>query len=715
MTDFRQFAVLCTALTLLFLSGCGKAPEATGETDGKTDLSEASTASTSAPADKTDISETSADLTSAPAGEMHPTAPLTVVAAAEYRKSPSVPPAAYPRIDSDAPGAAALNEKIAARYAPMLQALKSGADGAPLHFGYIDERSDDITVLRIDEILENGDAAQSFYYYDAAGDKELTLDEYLAHFGVDPDKAQEGALWSYEFARAKSADSDSVAEAEEFPAYRLTQDGKITETTAWNTLYYKRFADPAGRVTMRGAVVAPAEDTVTLYFASGDAAAQTFRCTLNLKTLLPEYPSYEASVKPQAAETDAVELTFADGKIRSARTPSAYDNLTVAVSAYKMSVYAPRECPAPLLLLNGEALSPDGVEHFGECTVYRFSQSGYIPPDRLESVVFYPDAPVTAESYRREAYDHYTGGKLYCTQSVVLPRLTANAPGTAAINEKIAAESAPILEALRGGEDGRLYDVSFDVYLNTGKLALRVRQSVGRQGASGGDSEVIYYYDTEENRELTAEEYLAAFGVDLDKAKAGALWCGSCETSDYPPAYVYAERVGGKTSSELPDGSGVFYRRLDRFDASVVLDGVAVTADSLLLFFSGSAYQDFTFTCALHRETLLPLQPDFVCKVEDWDERGDELTMTFSGGVLESAVCPAGAQIEKMCVSPTEICFESALHFDADTLKINGRQPSGLCSVSVFPRDGGGYTYSFAFLPASGLHLDSLQAVEIGQ
>ena len=27
MTDFRQFAVLCAALALLFLSGCGKAPE----------------------------------------------------------------------------------------------------------------------------------------------------------------------------------------------------------------------------------------------------------------------------------------------------------------------------------------------------------------------------------------------------------------------------------------------------------------------------------------------------------------------------------------------------------------------------------------------------------------------------------------------------------------------------------------------------------------
>ena len=317
----------------------------------------------------------------------------------------------YPHIDSAKPGAAALNDKIAAIYVPIIQKVKDGTEGTAVYrLGYDTAYSHSILCIHIDEQTgwqySEGGASQRFYYYDAENDRELTTEEYLAAFDIAMEDAKVGALWSYDLAQAGyTADYDGEDELRAAVEYRLTQDGEITSTAEANTLYYQRYTEFADSVTLDGAFVNLGKNTVTLYFSGRMYTSDTFCCVLDKDTLLPVRPNYTATVSLTAADVQAIEITFADGKVTSALAPAAYANAKITIFSHKVIVFSHAKMSDAEIVVNNsrpKRRSNAGLE--GNGYEYTFYTGDYIPAKELESIVIYPDKsnlpPVeTAESY----------------------------------------------------------------------------------------------------------------------------------------------------------------------------------------------------------------------------------------------------------------------------------------------------------------------------
>lgn len=335
----------------------------------------------------------------------------------------------YPKIDSDATGAKALNEKIALLYAPMIEKLRNGKEGNELYrVGYnaaYTGKNYSTLMIHFTEYggwqYSEGGSTQRFFYYDASSDRELTVEEYLTAMDVDLDKAMDNALWSYDLAKAGGT-ADLGGENLNHGAdseFRLPHEDEILSATKKNILYEQRFTEFGDSVELDGAYVD--YDTVTLYFGACIYTTYTFSVTLDRETLEPVRPNYQVAVSLTAADTDKIEILFENGKdekVISATAPAANASDVITVKSHKVEILTEGDYNEAVFSINGSApkrWSTAGMTSENK-SLYYFYTDGYIPYGELESIVIYPSPssapPIeTAVHYERDAYSIYSGGK----------------------------------------------------------------------------------------------------------------------------------------------------------------------------------------------------------------------------------------------------------------------------------------------------------------
>ncbi len=624
---------------------------------------------------------------------------------------------AYTRVLSDKPGAVALNEKIKLLYAPMVEKLRNGQEGNELYrIGYnaaYTGKDYHTLMFHYTEFggwqYSEGGTTQRFFYYDGINDRELTVDEYLASMDIDKEKALSSALWSYDLARAGYT-ADYNGEATDHGAdvnYRLPGDSEILGATAENVLYFQRFTEFANSVQLDGAFVEP--ETVTLYFSGCMYTTDTFTVTLDRETLEPIRPNYEAVIALTAADTDRIEILFEDGKIISATAPAAFADIRITIKAHKVCIPYFAELNDALLSVNGGV--PNCWSSAGD--VFDFYCDSYTEYDKLESIVLHLSPktapPVeTAFHYMRPAYSLYGGGEIG-TQQITYPRVTTGTTAANAFNDKIAADYDPIIRELEKGDDYKIYNISYDFAYADGAMAITVDSHIGRQGTEGGSGRKMYYFDVTNDCELTIDEYAARMGVDMEKAKDGALWSYDLGSAGYGDGYyTYAETVGG-VQTPLQENTMLFCK-FDGFDQTVSVDGIGVTESEVILYLSGHAYISNIFSCTLDRDSLLPVRPNYYLRIIPAHTEKGDFCITFAGGKPDKITLPE--DIFTVVITASSIHFEARAPYKADSFRLNG-ETWGLGYSARYNSETELYDYFFSpdpYVPAEALTSITIKA-----
>ncbi|MBQ9132959.1 MAG: hypothetical protein IJX64_00350 [Clostridia bacterium] len=353
MTDHKKLAIIGATLAVLTLAGCHKCPEVVITTEHRQHEKIPETIgvpeSTDIPVSTTAITipaTTSAVTTVDFPEELVP----EVVAAETYTKGAigfervyfhSV---SYPKILSDAPGAAKLNQKFADEYTSIIDTLKNNAEGTALYnVSFSSSACNGIVFIRFEicdgVICDTGPMSgvwveetitQEIFYYDVKNDREMTLDEYIAYFGIDLDKAKKGALCSYEAEISESVKGNAFA-CENIGADAISDPDN-------DRFYYLAYKDFKEGTALCGIEMQDAE--MILYYDGVAWHAEVFDCTLLRDTYAPRNPNYACtvSVPRDATDSDTVDITFKDGKVGSIALPVMYNITSVKITARKLEL-----------------------------------------------------------------------------------------------------------------------------------------------------------------------------------------------------------------------------------------------------------------------------------------------------------------------------------------------------------------------------------------
>ena len=236
-----------------------------------------------------------------------------------------------PKIDSKAVGAAGLNAKILADQQTKLDALQKGTEGKELYtVAYDSAACDGLLCIRVSEYTgwqySEGGSADRFYYYDAAGDRELTLDEYLEHFSIQKDALTKGFAWSGECASLLGG-WDTLT--------HLYADSVFGDPIAGEPekgrFYYAetQYETPCELIG-----VEVTNDVIRPYFSYQIYTVGTVSCDLERESGKPLRPYYGCELDPaDAAEGEALRIEVKDGKVTAFTLPSGAKLHTLMLSS----------------------------------------------------------------------------------------------------------------------------------------------------------------------------------------------------------------------------------------------------------------------------------------------------------------------------------------------------------------------------------------------
>ena len=295
-----------------------------------------------------------------------------------------------PKIDSDAVGAAALNAKILANQQTKLDALQKGTEGRELYtVAYDSAVSDGLLCIRVSEYTgwqySEGGSADRFYYYDAAGDRELTLDEYLEHFSISKDALTKGFAWSGECA-SLLVGWDTLTHLYADSVFGDPISGEPEK----GRFYYAetQYETPCELVG-----VEVTDDVVRPYFSYQLYTVGTVCCDLERESGKPLRPYYGCVLDPaDATEGEALRIEVKDGKVTALTLPSSAKLHTLMLSSGSIYLTYERDGAPSLrnrtLYVNGKEMNggfSEGLLETNLCDMCRYI-SGYLPLEELHTV-----------------------------------------------------------------------------------------------------------------------------------------------------------------------------------------------------------------------------------------------------------------------------------------------------------------------------------------
>lgn len=280
-----------------------------------------------------------------------------------------------------------------------------------------------------------------------------------------------------------------------------------------------------------------------------------------------------------------------------------------------------------------------------------------------------PDV-VTAGGYSKEAVDVLGYGEIKFTHSVEYPKIDSEMSGAAALNEKIAERYEKIINELKNGEESnKLYSIYYLSSACDGIIFISVIEDIGWQYSEGMYAQKIFYYDAANDKEMSAEEYAAHFGIDIDAAKKNILYTYELARAYMDDTSCAVNEIGGAAFMGTPAAGKLYPAMQTEFDFD--FDGIEVVGDEVNMYYSGMMYIRNIYKIALHRDTLLPVHPHYVGYIVPNDVDSDEIYITFKNGEIAEYSLPKSSGIYAISITSSEISVLSTVN-KTYTISING-------------------------------------------
>lgn len=303
-----------------------------------------------------------------------------------------------PRIDSELPGAVALNKKLLDDHESLASELSASEENSKklYHITYDHSAYDGIIVIKKNIYTglyqSEGMSDREYYYYDSVHDTELSSEEYLEHFSLDAEDLDHRARWcaNYLF------EEDRLYGGVEYYETLLDTDTVVDDISKHDIVFgfAKKSNTPIGyEVT---------SDTVTVCYRIYGYTSYTTECELNVASGLPEIPLFvQTSSKTASPVGDgSIKLIFDNGRIAqfiASDDIPLVGNAEVTNNALSITYKLGFTPDTPTVYLNGETiiagqmqmLVEDGDEQLCK-HVFLFNR--YVSYTELESIEIYFDS-----------------------------------------------------------------------------------------------------------------------------------------------------------------------------------------------------------------------------------------------------------------------------------------------------------------------------------
>ena len=392
----KLLTVLTAAALVAALAACGENnPGGKQTTDTAPPAS--LTTQTEATSQTTEATETTPPETTAPAplpevkdGTVYTKKAVDMYSGGDFGFTHSL---TVPKIDSTKPGAEALNAKILADQQEKLDALAAGKEKNDLYtVTYSVSGADGILAVNVYEFTgwqySESYSSRRFYYYDAAEDRELTLDETLARLSMTQADLNRAFAWSSEYTSINTEYPDRTR------TFAETVFGTPL-TGAYDASVFRYAEMQSGNevellgIDFDDAIVSPC-------YRYAVYTVGTVSCPIDRASGQPMHPYYECTIDAADLQTgDAFRITIKDGKVSEAVVPAEAQVQRVTIASDGVTVLYGKEAAYSMdradFRVNGESVNDGsgsgGIDAEDVFSNYRF-MADYIPLDKLTTIEF---------------------------------------------------------------------------------------------------------------------------------------------------------------------------------------------------------------------------------------------------------------------------------------------------------------------------------------
>ena len=392
----KLMTVLTAAALAAALAACGEGKPNHSDAPA-TDLPTSLTTQTEAASQTTETTETTPPETTAPAplpevkdGTVYTKKAIDAFqdGSLDFMHSLTIP-----KIDSTKPGAEALNAKILADQQEKLDALAAGKEKNDLYtVTYSVSGADGILAVNVYEFTgwqySESYSSRRFYYYDAAEDRELTLDETLSKLAMTKESLNRAFAWSSEYAAISVENSDLTRTlAESVFGAPLTG---VYDTSVF------RYAEMQNGNKAELLGIDFDDATVSPCYRYAVYTVGTVSCPIDRASGQPLHPYYECTIDAADLQTgDAFRITIKDGKVSEAVIPAEAQVQRVTIASDGVTVLYGKDAAYSInyadFRVNGESVNDGsgsgGIDAEDVFSEYRF-MADYIPLDKLTTIEF---------------------------------------------------------------------------------------------------------------------------------------------------------------------------------------------------------------------------------------------------------------------------------------------------------------------------------------
>ena len=392
----KLLTVLTAAALAAALAACGEGKPNHSDAPA-TDLPTSLTTQTEAASQTTETTETPPPETTAPAplpevkdGTVYTKKAVDMYSGGDFGFTHSL---TVPKIDSTKPGAEALNAKILSDQQEKLDALAAGKEKNDLYtVTYSVSGADGILAVNVYEFTgwqySESYSSRRFYYYDAAEDRELTLDETLSKLAMTKESLNRAFAWSSEYAAISVENSDLTRTlAESVFGAPLTG---VYDTSVF------RYAEMQNGNKAELLGIDFDETTVSPCYRYSIYTVGTVSCPIDRASGQPMHPYYECTIDAADLQVgDAFRITIKDGKVTEAVVPAALQVQRVTIASDGVTVLYGKDATYSMdnadFRVNGESVNwgsnSGGIDAEDVFSNYRFMKE-YIPLDKLTTIEF---------------------------------------------------------------------------------------------------------------------------------------------------------------------------------------------------------------------------------------------------------------------------------------------------------------------------------------
>ncbi len=611
----------------------------------------------------------------------------------------------YPKIDSDKPGAAAINKEISDIYGKIISELKNNQEGGMLYtVEYSSSVLNGIIFIHIKGYTglygSEGYYHQRLFYYDVAADSKTTPEEYASRAKIDLEKAKENILYSHALANEYMEDTAIPVDGAR-SVVASPEKGKI-------------YPAKQSKFDYEFDGVELVDNEVHMYYHGQEYILLNFDFVLDRVTLMPKDSHYICTLPTDATDTDTFKFTFENGIVTGYSVPKECGIRAIKVSSTEVTIDTVEILDSISFSINGGEKQPFyNWASLEDGTLHTSYLDTYIAPEEIRTIEFFDFTPRTkvksSEIYTKKAIDILGYGGIDFTHTVSYPIIDSKKSGAAALNQKIAEKYEKIITKLKtNAEENELFNISYDANEYDNILIIKMNEHVGWQYSECSSDITVYYYDAENDREMSAEEYLTHFGINLDTATDRVLYSSRLFESmlydESKPNTLY-ENIGGEKCNN-PQPNILYFSKAHSFNDSVKFIGAEVRYDEVYMYYTGRYYVQSVLCVPLHRDSLAPVHPHYegyVLTDTSPSSDFDHINILFKDNRITGCINTDSIPVFKVGIASEHIKLYSNEHIENISILINDMPVSG--GSSSYGDENGAHIREF--------YIDSYYPLEI--